>query len=50
MMRFGLNVEDKKTLVKRIGELTGLQPRYTFMPRRATPLCPDARMRSECTR
>ena len=32
-MRFGLNVEDKKTLVKRIGELTGLQPRYTFMPR-----------------
>ena len=33
MMRFGLNVEDKKTLVKRIGELTGLQPRYTFMPR-----------------
>ena len=26
MMRFGLNVEDKKTLVKRIGELSGQQP------------------------
>jgi hypothetical protein len=33
MMRFGLNVEDKKTLVKRIGELSGQQPRYTYMPR-----------------
>lgn len=33
MMRYGLNVEDKKILVKRIGELTDLQPRYTFMPR-----------------
>lgn len=32
-MRYGLNVEDKKTLVNRIGELTGQQPRYTFMPR-----------------
>jgi len=32
-MRFGLNVEDKKTLVKRIGELSGQQPRYTYMPR-----------------
>jgi len=33
MMRFALNAEDKKTLVKRIGELTGIQPHYTFMPR-----------------
>jgi hypothetical protein len=33
MMRFGLNVEDKKTLVKRIGELTGQQPHYTYVPR-----------------
>ena len=33
MMRYGLNVEDKKILVNRIGELTGQQPRYTFMPR-----------------
>jgi len=33
MMRFGLNVEDKKTLVKRIGELSGQQPRYTYVPR-----------------
>lgn len=33
MMRFALNAEDKKILVKRIGELTGIQPRYTFMPR-----------------
>ena len=32
-MRYGLNVGDKKTLVKRVGELTGQQPRYTFMPR-----------------
>lgn len=33
MMRFGLNVEDKKTLVKRIGELTGQTPHYTYVPR-----------------
>ncbi len=33
MMRFALNAEDKKILIKRIGELTGIQPRYTFMPR-----------------
>ena len=32
-MRYGLNVGDKKKLVNRIGELTGQQPRYTFMPR-----------------
>ena len=33
MKRFGLNVEDKKTLVKRVGELTGQQPHYTYVPR-----------------
>lgn len=32
-MRFQMNITDKKTLVKRVGELTGEQPRYTFMPR-----------------
>jgi len=33
MKRFTLNVEDKKTLVNRLGELTGMKPRYTYMPR-----------------
>lgn len=33
MMRYGLNVEDKKVLVNRLGELTGIKPKYTFMPR-----------------
>lgn len=33
MKRFGSNVEDKKTLVKRIGELTGQTPHYTYVPR-----------------
>ena len=33
MKRFGLNVEDKKTLVKRVGEFTGQQPHYTYVPR-----------------
>ena len=33
MLRFGLNINDKKVLVKRLGELVGEQPRYTFMPR-----------------
>ena len=33
MKRFALNVEDKKTLVNRLGELTGEKPRYTYMPR-----------------
>lgn len=33
MKRFELNVEDKKTLVNRLGELTGTKPRYTYMPR-----------------
>lgn len=32
-MRYGLNVEDKKVLVNRLGELTGIKPKYTFMPR-----------------
>lgn len=32
-MRFQMNITDKKTLVKRVGELTGEQPHYTFMPR-----------------
>ena len=40
MMRFGLNTEDKKILVKRIGELTGQQPRYTFVPRCAYEIGP----------
>jgi len=33
MKRFELNVDDKKTLVNRLGELTGVKPRYTYMPR-----------------
>ena len=33
MKRFSLNAEDKKTLVNRLGELTGTKPRYTYMPR-----------------
>ena len=33
MLRWKLNINDKKTLVNRIGELTGERPRYTFMPR-----------------
>lgn len=33
MKRFELNVDDKKTLVNRLGELTGMKPRYTYMPR-----------------
>ena len=33
MMRYLLNADDKKTLANRIGELTGIRPRYTFMPR-----------------
>jgi hypothetical protein len=32
-MRYLLNADDKKTLANRIGELTGIRPRYTFMPR-----------------
>lgn len=33
MMRFELNITDRKELVKRLGELTGTAPRYTRMPR-----------------
>lgn len=33
MMRFELNITDRKELVKRLGELTGETPRYTRMPR-----------------
>ena len=33
MRRYELKAPDKKTLVKRIGELTGQKPRYTYMPR-----------------
>lgn len=32
MMNFNLNTTDKKILVSRLGELTGIKPRYTFMP------------------
>lgn len=33
MTRFYLNTKDKKTLVHRLGELTGEKPRYTYVPR-----------------
>lgn len=33
MMRFELNITDRKELVKRLGELTGTAPHYTRMPR-----------------
>lgn len=33
MMRFELNITDRKGLVKRLGELTGTAPHYTRMPR-----------------
>lgn len=33
MMRFKLNIADRKELVKRLGELTGTVPHYTRMPR-----------------
>ncbi|BFL45659.1 hypothetical protein [Lactonifactor longoviformis] len=33
MMRFELNIADRKALVKRLGELTGTAPHYTRMPR-----------------
>lgn len=32
MRRYELKAPDKKALVKRIGELTGQKPRYTYMP------------------
>ena len=33
MITFKLNIEDKKELVNRLEELTGIKPKYTFMPR-----------------
>lgn len=33
MMRFEKNITDRKELVKRLGELTGIAPHYTKMPR-----------------
>ena len=33
MTNFKLNTTDKKILVDRLGELTGIKPRYTYMPR-----------------
>lgn len=33
MMRFEKNIADRKELVKRLGELTGIAPHYTKMPR-----------------
>lgn len=33
MMRFKLNIADRKEMVKRLGELTGTAPHYTRMPR-----------------
>ena len=33
MLRFTMNITDRKTLVKRLEELTGEKPKYTGMPR-----------------
>ena len=33
MKNYKLNIEDKKELVNRLEELTGIKPKYTFMPR-----------------
>ena len=33
MLRFAMNITDRKSLVKRLGELTGEKPQYTGMPR-----------------
>ena len=33
MKKYALNIEDRKVLVSRLMELTGLHSRYTFMPR-----------------
>ena len=40
MKTFKLNIEDKKVLVGRLGELTGIKPKYTFMPRCAYEIGP----------
>ena len=33
MMKFEKNIEERKVLVKRLGELTGIAPYYTKVPR-----------------
>jgi hypothetical protein len=33
MLKFQMTISDRKILVKRIGELTGAKPRYTYVPR-----------------
>lgn len=33
MMKYEMNTDDRKVLVKRLGELTGVKPAYTNMPR-----------------
>ncbi len=33
MKKYALNIDDRKVLVSRLMELTGLHSRYTFMPR-----------------
>ena len=33
MMKYEMNTDDRKVLVKRLGELTGVKPAYTYMPR-----------------
>ena len=35
MLKFELNVEERKTLAKRMEELTGIHPYYTKAPRYA---------------
>ena len=32
-MKYEMNTDDRKVLVKRLGELTGVKPAYTYMPR-----------------
>ena len=34
MMKFEKNIEERKVLVKRLGELTGISPYYTKVPDR----------------
>lgn len=33
MKKYEMNTDDRKVLVKRLGELTGVKPAYTYMPR-----------------
>ena len=35
MLRFEKNVEDRKVMVSRLGELVGVKPHYTMAPRMA---------------